>query len=236
MAHERQSTRRPSAGSSSLSAVLERMTLCLDRAMTMLETVASRIGANASTLPSDHEGDGDATGRSGPLGGEVNKVLESLDALQAMPGNEASGRHAEQPGDALQSAATEGRTILLDLQGVVAEYRRLEQAVHETATTRFQSSESVEPSRSLETSSPDGQQPWGIPPAMSAAGIGALGAALPSIPSTGLAQLQNFSNESATRTNQTEHIKVARDQLAEQKKTNQLLEKQAGVQQAVFGT
>lgn len=222
MARERQSTRLQSADSSNLSAVLERMNQCLDRVMTMLETVASRIGANGSSLPSGDGGHGEATGPNGPLGGEVNKILESLDKLQATPG------------DALESA-TEGRTVLPARQGVVAEYQRLEQAIRETTTTRSLSSQSLEPPGPLETSSPDRPPSWEPPPATSLAGIEALAGALPSIPSTGLAQLQNFSNDSATRSNQTEHIKVARDQLAEQKKTNELLEKQSGGQQAVFG-
>ena len=55
------------------------------------------------------------------------------------------------------------------------------------------------------------------------------------LPSAGLAPLHSFSGDTATRSNQVEQIAIAREQLTEQKKTNQHLEKRAGGPQAVFG-
>jgi hypothetical protein len=55
------------------------------------------------------------------------------------------------------------------------------------------------------------------------------------LPSAGLGQLQGLSGESATSSNQVEQLKVARDQLAEHKKTNQFLEKKTADPTTVFG-
>ena len=67
--------------------------------------------------------------------------------------------------------------------------------------------------------------PWSVPLPSSAAWP----------PSAGLGQLQGAADDSALRSNQTEQLKVARDQLAEQKKTNQFLEKNIAGQPDTFG-
>ena len=57
-----------------------------------------------------------------------------------------------------------------------------------------------------------------------------------SLPSAGLSPLQDYSRDSASQSHQLEQIQIAREQLSEQKKTNQYLEKQQGnPSAAVFG-
>ena len=55
------------------------------------------------------------------------------------------------------------------------------------------------------------------------------------VPSQGLAPLQNLSQDAATSTSQAEQIEIAREQLAEQKRTNDFLEKQSDGQPATYG-
>lgn len=59
-------------------------------------------------------------------------------------------------------------------------------------------------------------------------------AAMPSLPSAGLGRLRDLARDAATESHQVEQIRIARDQLAEQRKTNQHLERRRGSTAAVF--
>jgi hypothetical protein len=73
------------------------------------------------------------------------------------------------------------------------------------------------------------------PPRPHPAAAGGEGSSLgpTSLPSSGLAALRDFAKDAATQSNQVEQIRIARDQLAEQRKTNQHLQRQRS-EAAVF--
>lgn len=72
-------------------------------------------------------------------------------------------------------------------------------------------------------------------PGAGQASFAALAGAAMASPSEGLAPLQGLARDTATGSRQLEQIRIAREQLAEQKKTNQHLERQQSSSPAVFG-
>jgi hypothetical protein len=170
----------------------------------------------------------------------LDRVMASMDAIATRVGAALPAEAAETAEGGGSAAATAGDVPASASPLGAGPFASSTSATGGPATTAIDSEPDRTPLANLVPSEGSSPQPSGADaetglPTQAWADMDVPSMAMSSMPSAGLSQLQDISQDQASHDNQMQQIKIAQDQLTEQKKTNEHLEKQRGGQATVFG-